>query len=154
MRMLAKFTLGSLLVSTLLSVIGCGYHNDKEKYYLVAVNIQLPYWQAAASGIRRAAHDMQIQSQFAGPDSYDAQAEVQLFRQAVAAKPAGKRRVFCLLGPIFNRQLFQSSKDPIFGDEYGLRRKCMGSNHEIEIAHRLSRSFQGRAHIGVLLCGF
>ena len=89
MRMLAKFTLGSLLISTLLSVTGCGYHNDKEKYYLVAVNIQLPYWQAAASGIRRAAHDMQIQSQFAGPDSYDAQAEVQLFRQAVAAKPAG-----------------------------------------------------------------
>ena len=55
MRMLAKLGLGSLLVSTLLSVSGCGYHNDKEKYYLVAVNIQLPYWQAAASGIRRGA---------------------------------------------------------------------------------------------------
>src|SRR5207248_7798362 len=54
-----------------------------------AVNIQLPYWQAAASGIRRATHEMQVQSQFSGPDSYDTQAEVQAFRQAASAKPAG-----------------------------------------------------------------
>jgi len=89
MQMLARLSLGSLLFSTLLALTGCGYHNDKEKYYLVAVNIQLPYWQAAAAGIRRAAHEMQVQSQFSGPDSYDAQAEVQAFRQAVAANPAG-----------------------------------------------------------------
>jgi len=43
MQMLARLALASLLFSTLLSVTGCGYHNDKEKYYLVAVNIQLPY---------------------------------------------------------------------------------------------------------------
>lgn len=89
MQMLARLALGSVLLSTLLSVTGCGYHNDKEKYYLVAVNIQLPYWHAAAAGIRRATHEMQVQSQFSGPDSYDAQAEVQAFRQAAAAKPAG-----------------------------------------------------------------
>jgi ribose transport system substrate-binding protein len=89
MQMLARLAVVPLLLSTLLSVTGCGYHNDKEKYYLVAVNIQLPYWQAAASGIRRATHEMQVQSQFSGPDSYDAQAEVQAFRQAVAANPAG-----------------------------------------------------------------
>src|SRR5689334_20199997 len=89
MQMLTRLVLGVVLLSSLLSLTGCGYHSDKEKYYLVAVNIQLPYWQAAASGIRRAAHEMGIQSQFSGPDSYDAQAEVQAFRQAVAAKPAG-----------------------------------------------------------------
>jgi ribose transport system substrate-binding protein len=89
MQMLARLALASLFFSTLLSVTGCGYHNDKEKYYLVSVNIQLPYWQAAASGIRRAAHEMGVQSQFSGPDSYDPQAEVQAFRQAVAANPAG-----------------------------------------------------------------
>ena len=86
---LAKPIVGLLIFAGVLSVTGCGYHNDKEKYYLISANIQLPYWQAAASGIRRAVHEMQVQSQFAGPDSYDAQAEVQAFQQAVAAKPAG-----------------------------------------------------------------
>jgi ribose transport system substrate-binding protein len=89
MQTLARLTLICVLLATVSSITGCGYHNDKEKYYLVAVNIQLPYWQAAASGIRRAAHEMQVQSQFSGPDSYDTQAEVQAFRSAVAAKPAG-----------------------------------------------------------------
>jgi ribose transport system substrate-binding protein len=89
MRTLAKTILGFFSLATVLTITGCGYHNDKEKYYLVAVNIQLPYWQAAGAGIRRAAHEMQIQSQFSGPDSYDAQAQVQAFRQAVAANPAG-----------------------------------------------------------------
>ena len=89
MQALARLTIVCVLVAAVSSITGCGYHNDKEKYYLVAVNIQLPYWQAAASGIRRATHEMQVQSQFSGPDSYDTQAEVQAFRQAVSAKPAG-----------------------------------------------------------------
>ena len=89
MQMLARLALGAFLLSTFLSITGCGYHSDKEKYYLVAVNIQLPYWQAAGSGIRRAAREMGVQSQFAGPDSYDPQAQVQAFRNAVAAQPAG-----------------------------------------------------------------
>jgi len=89
MRTLAKTILGFFSLATVLTVTGCGYHNDKEKYYLISVNIQLPYWQAAASGIRRASREMQVTSQFSGPDSYDAQAEVQAFRQAVAANPAG-----------------------------------------------------------------
>lgn len=89
MQTLGKFTFGFLLLATMISITGCGYHADKEKYYLVSANIQLPYWQAAASGLRRAAHEMGVQSQFSGPDSYDAQAEVQAFRQAVAANPAG-----------------------------------------------------------------
>lgn len=89
MRTLIQFVSGCLLFATMLTITGCGYHDDKEKYYLVAANVQLPYWQAAASGLRRAAHEMGVQSQVAGPDSYDAQAEVEEFRKAVAAKPAG-----------------------------------------------------------------
>ena len=89
MQTLGKPTLGFLLLATMICINGCGYHGDKEKYYLIAVNIQLPYWQAAGSGIRRATHEMQVQSQFSGPDTYDAQAEVEEFRKAVAAKPAG-----------------------------------------------------------------
>ena len=89
MQTFAKLTLGFLLLATMMSITGCGYHGDKEKYYVISANIQLPYWQAAASGLRRAAHEMGVQSQFSGPDSYDAQAEVNAFRQAVAANPAG-----------------------------------------------------------------
>src|SRR4051794_39040340 len=89
MQTLARLTLICVLLATVSSITGCGYHNDKEKYYLVAVNIQLPYWQAAASGIRRAAHEMQVQSQFSGPDTYDTPAGVQAFRSAAAPKPAG-----------------------------------------------------------------
>jgi ribose transport system substrate-binding protein len=89
MQTLSRLILGFLFLGTALSITGCGYHGDKEKYYLISANIQLPYWQAAASGVRRAAHEMGLQSQFSGPDSYNAQAEVQAFRQAVAANPAG-----------------------------------------------------------------
>lgn len=89
MKTLIKLTLGFLLLATMFSVTGCGYHDDKEKFYLISANIQLPYWQAAGSGIRRATHEMGVQSQFSGPDSYDASAEVQEFRKAVAANPAG-----------------------------------------------------------------
>ncbi len=84
---LLSFTLSLIVIAA--SLTGCGYHDDKEKYYLVSANIQLPYWQAAATGLRQATHAMGVQSQFAGPDSYDAQAEVQAFRNAIAAKPAG-----------------------------------------------------------------
>ena len=89
MRILAKLISGFLLLAVLVALTGCGYHDDKEKYYLISANIQLPYWQAAASGLRKATHEMGVQSQVAGPDSYDAQAEVEEFRKAVAAKPAG-----------------------------------------------------------------
>jgi ribose transport system substrate-binding protein len=89
MKTLAQLTLGFLLLAAIFATTGCGYHEDKEKYYLIAANIQLPYWQAAGSGIRRATHEMGVQSQFSGPDSYDANAEAEEFRKAVAAHPAG-----------------------------------------------------------------
>jgi ribose transport system substrate-binding protein len=89
MQTLGRLTVVFLLFATMMSTSGCGYHQDKEKYYLVAVNIKLPYWQAAASGIRRGAREMGVQSDFAGPDTYDAQDEVTEFRKAAAAKPAG-----------------------------------------------------------------
>jgi ribose transport system substrate-binding protein len=89
MRKLRLVSVVLCLMVAALSLTGCGYHDDKEKYYLVSANIQLPYWQAAAAGLRQGTHAMQVQSQVAGPDSYDPQAQVQAFRNAVAAKPAG-----------------------------------------------------------------
>ncbi len=39
----------------LLPLLNCAQrHDDKEKYYLVSTNIQVPYWQAAGAGFMQA----------------------------------------------------------------------------------------------------
>lgn len=68
---------------------GCGRHEGSEKYYLVATNIRLPYWQSAGAGLRHAIAQMQVKGEFLGPDTYDPQGEADQFRRAVAAKPTG-----------------------------------------------------------------
>jgi ribose transport system substrate-binding protein len=72
-----------------LTLPGCSRHDGNEKYYLVAANIRLPYWQSAGAGLRRATGQFQVKSEFLGPDSYDPQGEANEFRRAVAAKPTG-----------------------------------------------------------------
>jgi ribose transport system substrate-binding protein len=64
-------------------------HSVDEKYYLIATNIKLPYWQAAGAGLVRAAALMQVQAQFVGPDTYDPKAQQAEFQKVVARKPAG-----------------------------------------------------------------
>jgi ribose transport system substrate-binding protein len=66
-----------------------GRHDPREKYYLVAANIKLPYWQNAQAGLLHAARQFSVQAEMIGPDTYDPQAERGAFRKAVAAKPAG-----------------------------------------------------------------
>lgn len=75
----------------LLSGCGGSPHSPQEKYYLLAANVKIPYWQTAANGLMRAASQMQVQAEVAGPDAYDAQAEQQELRRlvAMAVKPAG-----------------------------------------------------------------
>jgi len=76
---------------TLLTLAGCsgGRHDPTEKYYLVATNVKIPYWQSAASGLYKAAHQMGVQAEMVGPDTYDAAGERDAFSKAVAKKPAG-----------------------------------------------------------------
>lgn len=64
-------------------------HEASEKYYLVATNTKLPYWQVANSGLVRAGAQLGVPVEMVGPDSYDPQAEKQAFDAAVAKKPAG-----------------------------------------------------------------
>ena len=64
-------------------------HEPTEKYILVSSNIKLPYWQTALAGLQHAAAEMKIKSDIAGPDTYDAKAEHEEFRRAVAQKPTG-----------------------------------------------------------------
>jgi ribose transport system substrate-binding protein len=83
-----------LMVAPLLAPLflaGCsgGRHEPTEKYYLVAANIKLAYWQTANSGLAKAARQLGVQAEMVGPDSYDATAEQQALRATAAKKPAG-----------------------------------------------------------------
>jgi ribose transport system substrate-binding protein len=72
---------------------GCGSspHAPTEKYYLVATNIKIPYWQSAGAGLLRAAQQVGVKAEMSGPDSFDPKAEHDSFQQVLAQKikPAG-----------------------------------------------------------------
>jgi ribose transport system substrate-binding protein len=72
---------------------GCGGspHTTTEKYYLVATNIKIPYWQSANAGLLRAAQQLGVKVEMVGPDTFDAKAEHEAFQRALAEKikPAG-----------------------------------------------------------------
>ena len=68
---------------------GSAAHESTDRYFLLTVNTQIPYWQAAGTGFAKAAREMGVQSAVAGPGNYDPKAEQQEFRRAVQSKPAG-----------------------------------------------------------------
>ncbi len=72
-----------------LVVTGCMAHDKSEQYYLVATNVNLPYWQNAQAGFAKAAKDYGVSATMEGPATFDPQAEVQEFRDTVKKKPAG-----------------------------------------------------------------
>lgn len=78
-----------VLASTLPLLISCGRHAQSEVYYLIAANLSLQYWKTAIAGLNAAAARYKVTAKVAGPDNYDAQAELQELNKAVAAKPAG-----------------------------------------------------------------
>jgi ribose transport system substrate-binding protein len=80
---LALLALGVALTS------GCDRHSKKEVYYLVGVNMALPYWQTGAKGFNQAAAKYQVTAKVVGPENYDPQGELAELQKAVAAKPAG-----------------------------------------------------------------
>jgi len=84
-----KTTVVALLVLGVAFISGCDRHSTKEVYYLVASNMQVPYWQTAAAGFNRAAGEYRVTAKVVGPENYDPQAELTALQQAVAAKPAG-----------------------------------------------------------------
>lgn len=68
---------------------GCQRHSYSETYYLISNNMTLPYWQTAIAGFNKAAHQYGVKAEVAGPNTFDAQAELDAFQRAVAAKPNG-----------------------------------------------------------------
>jgi len=83
----AAFASAALILG--LAACSSSRHEATEKYYLLAANTKLGYWQAAGAGLDRAARHLGVAAEMAGPDTYDPQAEVQAFRDAVAKKPTG-----------------------------------------------------------------
>lgn len=85
MRRLALYSLAGALVTWL---PGCGSspHGVEEKYVLVAANTKVPYWQNAATGLLRAAGQLQVKAEMVGPETYDANAEHTAFQDALQEK--------------------------------------------------------------------
>lgn len=89
MKAIAKFVHLPLVSAMLCFVVSCSHHDNSERYILVTVNSELPYWQTAASGLAKAAGQYGVKMDVRGPKTYDPQAEVEEFRNAFALKPAG-----------------------------------------------------------------
>jgi ribose transport system substrate-binding protein len=79
-----------VLLAIFLPVLaGCTRHSKDEHYYLIATNINLPYWKAANSGFLKAAAQYGVSAEMRGTTTFDPQGEVAEFRTVVARKPAG-----------------------------------------------------------------
>jgi ribose transport system substrate-binding protein len=79
-------TLGSFLT---LTSCASSPHAPDEKYFLVATNIKVPYWQSALAGLSRARAEMKVKAEMVGPDTHDPQAEKDAFRRAALQNPMG-----------------------------------------------------------------
>jgi ribose transport system substrate-binding protein len=80
-----------LVVLVAAVIVACAkpYHEENERYVLVATNINLPYWQEAQAGFLDAAKTLGVKAELTGPTSYDPAGEVGMFRQVVQQHPAG-----------------------------------------------------------------
>jgi ribose transport system substrate-binding protein len=74
-----------------LSLLGCAapQHEVDEKFYLIASNTTLPYWQEAHAGLGRAATQLGVKAEMAGPETYDPKAEREEFVATLKKKPTG-----------------------------------------------------------------
>ncbi len=84
-----------VLALFMIALAGCGGSEFRktEKYYLVATNTDLPYWQAAKAGLVSAAVEIGVAAEMVGPDTYDPAAQKQAFDDLLAVPdedlPAG-----------------------------------------------------------------
>jgi ribose transport system substrate-binding protein len=89
MDVLGKRTVVFCAAVALTLLAGCDRHEKSEKYFLIATNVGLSYWQTANDGLQKAANQYGVTAEMDGPSTFDPKAEVQAFRDAVAKKPAG-----------------------------------------------------------------
>jgi ribose transport system substrate-binding protein len=70
-------------------MFGCNSDSKQDVYYMIAANVQLPYWKTAGNGFKRAAAQYKVTARVEGPTTYDPVGELDALQKAIAAKPAG-----------------------------------------------------------------
>ena len=70
-------------------MFGCNSDSKQDVYYMIAANVQLPYWQTAANGFKRAAAQYKVTANVVGPTTYDPVGELDALQKAILAKPSG-----------------------------------------------------------------
>ena len=88
---LQRTAIMGLMISLGWGLVSCQkpYHQETERYFFVASNINLPYWQEAQAGFQDAGRGLGVKVEFVGPTSYSPEEQLAAFRQAVAARPSG-----------------------------------------------------------------
>lgn len=89
MNTLPKRAILVLFAMALPLFTGCTRHSKSEHYYLVATNINLPYWKTAANGFQAAADQYGVTAEVWGPTTFDPEDEAKEFHTVAARKPAG-----------------------------------------------------------------
>src|SRR5215469_8373080 len=84
-RQIALATVGVALAF----MFGCTSDSKQEVYYMIAANVQLPYWQTVANGFNKAAAQYGVTAKVVGPNTYDPVGELDALQQAVRANPKG-----------------------------------------------------------------
>ncbi len=70
--------------------LSCGAAHDSDEFFVfVSANLQVPYWKAAGAGFSKAATQMKVRSDYAGPQNYDPKAERDALDEAVQKKATG-----------------------------------------------------------------
>jgi ribose transport system substrate-binding protein len=82
---------GILVVAVGASLAACQdeYHQKDEQFYLIAANVNVPYWQEAQAGLTDAAKNMGVKAEMDGPAAMSPKDELDSFNKAVALHPAG-----------------------------------------------------------------
>src|SRR5450432_3181796 len=86
-----QFVRSCALPAALLPLLSCAgsQHAGDEKYYFVASNVKLPYWETAKNGFMRGISAMKVKGEIVGPDTYDPKEEQKEFQRVAKTKPAG-----------------------------------------------------------------
>ena len=74
------------------ALISCGpepYHQQEERYVLVATSTALPYWQEAQAGLQDSGRVLGVKVEMTGPEGFAPDKELEAFQKAVAEKPSG-----------------------------------------------------------------
>jgi ribose transport system substrate-binding protein len=86
-----RIVVAGLAIFLFASMLSCtkAYHQETERYIFIAANITLPYWQEAQAGFKDAGRVLGVKVEFTGPETYNADDELEAFRKAVDRRPTG-----------------------------------------------------------------